>query len=124
MHARPSPERLVSVIGDLDLAGLMLVFLLSDNQQPTHLDLAISESISLKLSIVALSVISGALVFILSRMASRHANSGNYGWFPTMQRTVFLKLLCFAIGGAGGVEPLPAKRLSAQHCPCFITPPY
>lgn len=34
----------------------------------------------------------------------------------------FSKLLCFAVGGAGGVEPLPAKRLSAQHCPCFITP--
>ena len=41
-----------------------LVFLLSDNQQPTHRYLAISESISLKLSIVALSVISGALVII------------------------------------------------------------
>ena len=28
----------------------------------------------------------------------------------------------YLCGGAGGVEPLPAKRLSAKHCPCFITP--
>ena len=29
------------------------------------------------------------LVIILSRKTIRHANSGNYGCFPNMQRTVF-----------------------------------
>lgn len=83
-----TPKKVRARVNSLCPRKNVWFFSSSDYHKPTHLYLGMQRYIPQIFGrLRRLSF--GSPVIILSRVSIRHPSSGNYGWFPTVQDTVF-----------------------------------